>query len=88
MKTLFTLILALSFSLTAPAQATPKKLTASNCARGCTGSDYCTACKNCTGCKHCAKEGGSCGVCVPPKTTTKAPAKKATKSKTTKKKKK
>jgi len=33
--------------------------------RGCSGDQYCTRCKNCSGCKHCAKEGGTCGVCVP-----------------------
>ena len=43
-------------------------LTASSPAgRGCSGTADCTACKSCSGCKHCAKEGGTCGVCAPPK---------------------
>jgi hypothetical protein len=33
----------------------------------CTGATPCRACKNCRYCKHCAKDGGTCGVCKPPK---------------------
>lgn len=46
----------------------PNILVANTCgSRGCSGDDYCSACKNCSGCKHCAKQGGTCGVCQPPK---------------------
>ena len=53
---------------------TPVPLKPIDLARGCNGSDSCTACKNCTGCKHCAKDGGTCGVCKPPKKPSSQPA--------------
>jgi hypothetical protein len=82
-KLIYAFLLLLAVQATAQTQ---KKLTAMECGgRGCSGSEYCTACKNCSGCKHCAKNGGSCGVCVPKKKVAPVkPKKKSTKKKTKK----
>lgn len=40
--------------------------------RHCNPNGTCTACKTCANCGHCARRGGTCSVCRPAKTLTKA----------------
>ena len=72
MKTLLPFLLIFLFSCNQSNHSKSNAPIASTCeARGCSESDYCGDCKNYSDCKHCAKEGGTCGVCAPPKSAEK-----------------